>query len=210
MITKSDADKLYYEVVETILNGPSIFSSVCTDIREHIEVCRKALQEVLDIGLSLDYVPYAWEKTFAETAIQYRPKIIGMLIDAGANINKKDSDGRNLLLQAVCSRKQCDMETFSKIVSHTQNINAEDKKGGTALLYLCKKYMETEKANILLRIGILLDRGADFKDWRLNLIVAPASKLEKTRKAKLADYFNKYVNVQGFGNTVSADYEYEI
>lgn len=70
------------------------------------------------------------------SAKECNTKYLGFLIEKGAKVDKSDKGGMTPLMLA--SQCQCS-KNVSKILQHTNNINAQDSAGRTALFYALKK-----------------------------------------------------------------------
>lgn len=124
---------------------------LCNDV----EMIRKLVKKGLDVNLkdNRGYTPLMWKCRRYSSA-----PAIKTLIDCGADVKMKTSDGKTLLMLIAAQDNSATKETAELIKSlHSLGIdvNAKDNSGGTALHYACSR---DDKSDI---VGALLSLGAD-------------------------------------------------
>ena len=141
-----------------------------------IDTFASILRESLDQGYTLDFAPRKKssqpllnEAFYAISNVQLL-EYIKVLIEAGADVNQVDEDGRNCLMKIVMRYTSVSVRIIEEIIRHTTDINAQDKFGWTALFYACGEYLvemysygnlHVEPKNNLPVIRTLLKAGAD-------------------------------------------------
>jgi len=94
------------------------------------------------------------EEAVLTLACGYRnPTVAKALLDAGANINARDSNGHTALLSCI---EQDPPEITRLLVERGIDVNARDYQGNTALMLLCSNQFAS-----VLSLPILLQGGAD-------------------------------------------------
>ena len=181
-----------------------------------IGIFYKSLRKALKAGFPIDFyfVPetrYSFElySTLLNMAlVQQKQGISLKLLELGADVNVKDSEGRNALL--ACAYGQSDI--ILHITEMTSDINAQ-MGGSTALGILCGRYCNDieDRNNLLPCINQLIKKGADpCLDTKWESIALYNTGVRK-RRDKLLKYITNYVlQREAIQKSASADYEYEI
>ena len=163
----------------------------------------KSLNEMLAKGFPIDYVPenepYLTE-TLLEIAIRNKlNKHAEILIDAGADVSRKNVRRRNALINAATSYND-NIDLNTKIISRIKNINETDDQYLTALSHWCTnqviKSMDMSNYNFLPVIRLLIENGADPDagiDWIGNFLTSTSEGIRRRQEAeKLKKYIQRY------------------
>ena len=120
-------------------------------------------------GFHVDFRPTEEYPTLIREACNaHRPEYTNALLEAGADVNVKDSSGRNVLFVAIDN--QMPLSLIEKIISRTDEIDLRDIYGCTALRYICRLMISTRYPYMFNEIDIdapykiikaLLKAGAD-------------------------------------------------
>ena len=102
----------------------------------------QALKKILEQGADVNnaYVHPDIKETVLMYAAEYFPlPVVKLLVEYGADVNKKDDEGRTALMCAAYAGSLLDIRGNSAVVSflieHGADIEAEDNEGNTALFY---------------------------------------------------------------------------
>ncbi len=95
------------------------------------------------------------------TALMYiarsnaRPELLSVLVDAGADIQKRDNHGRTALMYYV-SNNQIEIDTLQYFIASSADVNAADNDGVTVLMTALVKERNQPSA-----VQAIIDAGAD-------------------------------------------------
>ena len=127
----------------------------------------RMLDKALKHGFPINYMPSTGlYNPLLHRSIAWRKDVITRaLLEAGANVNVRDKDGRTALMLAASYTN--DISLLLEIADKTVDINAlpaednEDSIKYTALSRLCVKYVQTGDRGLLYCVKHLLELGAD-------------------------------------------------
>ena len=121
------------------------------------------------------------------------------MIDAGADVSRKNVRRRNALINAATSYND-NIDLNTKIISRIKNINETDDQYLTALSHWCTnqviKSMDMSNYNFLPVIRLLIENGADPDagiDWTGNFLTSTSEGIRRRQEAeKLKKYIQRY------------------
>ena len=80
------------------------------------------------------------------------PEVIKILINSGANLNKRNKDDYPLLFDFI-SNKKVNIEIIKMFIEKGGNVNIKDYTGWTPLIYACVNNLRIEIINVLIELG---------------------------------------------------------
>ena len=150
------------------------YKNICNLITSHnsrssITDFKQRLKSSLDTGLDINYassteMPLLWHAIYPSHA---RERLVPILLDAGANPNVIDADGRNALIYTIYNNVS--EPIIREILKKTENLNLQDNNGWIAFSMACDKFRSAPAANNQFKhiAKLLLEAGADpFLDSR--------------------------------------------
>lgn len=150
-------------------------------LTRHPDVVKLLIEHKADVDISDNYQETAFSLSVYESL-----KIAELLLDYGANINYRNSDGKTPLMDAV-DRERHEIVDF--LLSKDCDVNGHDNNGDTALI------TATVQGNFQL-VKELLDRGADlFAVDKNNLTALDFAKNSQTNdeRRELAAYMQAFM-----------------
>lgn len=125
------------------------------DVNSSPNACRKQIKENMDKS---KYVIGQAYKSAREDFRPYYIKTIKLLVENGADVNKKDSKGNISIHTAALVPEKFSMESLKYLIAKGANVNAQNNKGNTALFIASGGL--NKKA-----VQLLIDAGADTSIW---------------------------------------------
>ena len=110
-------------------------------------VRRQLTQEDLDL---LKYKINQAYKIASQSADDYVLKTVTLLVENGADVNAKDSDGKPVIFSALVGTRPVDLEILKFLISKGADVNIRDAQGNTPLFYA---FGNQEAVDILLAAG---------------------------------------------------------
>lgn len=223
----SDCTRWQFVQWRSDTNKKKQFLHIASHLKDCLELpikdFKQELNDALLNGFPIDYLhnKHAWlDETLLQTAIlRNRPEHAIAVIEAGADVNRQDSKGRNALMQAAAFRID-NLELNRIILSKTRYLQAVDTDGFTALSHWCTAYVLARgQKDYLPVIHLLLDSGLKPNigtDWTGNFLESlPNGKADKATADKLQKYVERYTPATGVTyeelKSKSGDtYEYEL
>lgn len=117
--------------------------------------CHEQIKEEMDKSKYLIGQAY---KSAREDFRPYYMNTIKLIVENGADVNKKDSKGRTSIHVAAILPEKFSIEPLKYLIEKGANVNAQDNKGNTALFSASGGL--NKKA-----VQLLLDAGADTSIW---------------------------------------------
>ena len=124
-----DYEKAFYNVlVDMIKSGAD--NNYC--IANFAKPCDAVTQEDLDL---LKYKINQVYKIASQSADDYVLKTVTLLVENGADVNAKDSDGKPVIFSALVGTRPVDLEILKFLISKGADVNIRDAQGNTPLFY---------------------------------------------------------------------------
>ena len=124
-----DYEKAFYNVlVDMIKSGAD--NNYC--IANFAKSCDAVTQEDLDL---LKYKINQAYKIASQSADDYVLKTVTLLVENGADVNAKDSDGKPVIFSALVGTRPIDLEILKFLISKGADVNIRDAQGNTPLFY---------------------------------------------------------------------------
>lgn len=137
-------EKNFYNVlVDAIKSG--IDNNYC--IANFAKSCDAVTQEDLDL---LKYKINQAYKIASRSAADYVLKTVALLVENGADVNAKNSDGKPVIFSALVGTHSIDLEVLKFLISKGADVNIRDAQGNTPLFYA---FGNQEAVDILLAAG---------------------------------------------------------
>ena len=115
------------------------------------ECCIEVLQAIIDHGANVNAKNKKNETALTLACLNKNEDAINVLLNASADPDiADDTYGDTCLYTAV--QQECCIEVLQAIIDHGANVNATDKRNGTALMTACQSG-EVDKVNVLLNAG---------------------------------------------------------
>ena len=122
-------EKNFYNVlVDAIKSGMD--NNYC--IANFAKSCDAVTQEDLDL---LKYKINQAYKIASQSADNYVLKTVTLLVENGADVNAKDSDGKPVIFSALVGTRPVDLEILKFLISKGADVNIRDAQGNTPLFY---------------------------------------------------------------------------
>ena len=122
-------EKNFYNVlVDAIKSG--IDNNYC--IANFAKSCDAVTQEDLDL---LKYKNNQVYKIASQSADDYVLKTVTLLVENGADVNAKDSDGKPVIFSALVGTRPVDLEILKFLISKGADVNIRDAQGNTPLFF---------------------------------------------------------------------------
>lgn len=125
------------------------------DMNSNPSACREQIKEAMDRS---KYVMGQAYKSSREAFRPYYMNTIKLIVENGADVNKKDSKGRTAIHAAAILPEKFSIEPLKYLIEKGANVNAQDNKGNTALFSASGGL--NKKA-----VQLLIDAGADTSIW---------------------------------------------
>ncbi len=137
-------EKTFYDaLVDVIKSGMD--NNYC--VVNFAKSCDAVTQEDLDL---LKYKINQAYKIASQSADDYVLKTVTLLVENGADVNAKDSDGKPVIFSALVGTRPVDLEILKYLVSKGADVNIRDAQGNTPLFYA---FGNQEAVDILLAAG---------------------------------------------------------
>lgn len=137
-------EKAFYDtLVDAIKSG--IDNNYC--IANFAKSCDAVTQEDLDL---LKYKINQAYKIASRSAADYVLKTVALLVENGADVNAKNSDGKPVIFSALVGTHSIDLEVLKFLISKGADVNIRDAQGNTPLFYA---FGNQEAVDILLAAG---------------------------------------------------------
>lgn len=94
--------------------------------------CDAVTQEDLDL---LKYKINQAYKIASQSADDYVLKTVTLLVENGADVNAKDSDGKPVIFSALVGTRPVDLEILKFLISKGADVNIRDAQGNTPLFF---------------------------------------------------------------------------
>lgn len=197
-------------------NDYGVFSSV--QLKELLSKFKSRLEDALECGFPIDYIPKADRCTLLQETIRFRcgslykdqfEAMINLLLDYGANVNVPSHGGWNALMYLISTLDR-KYENFSnklwlRIIEQTTDINTRDKRGYTAIDHTIFQYLHFRApkqqddycvAEVKSKIVLLLRCGAETKEeiYRGHANATLGSEYFKAFKREASEEIIAYIN----------------
>lgn len=137
-------EKNFYNVlVDAIKSG--IDNNYC--IANFAKSCDAVTQEDLDL---LKYKINQAYKIASQSADDYVLKTVALLVENGADVNAKNSDGKPVIFSALVGTNSTNFDILKFLISKGADVNIRDAQGNTPLFYA---FGNQEAVDILLAAG---------------------------------------------------------
>ena len=124
-----DYEKAFYNVlVDMVKSGMD--NNYC--IANFAKSCDAVTQEDLDL---LKYKINQAYKIASQSADDYVLKTVTLLVENGADVNAKDSDGKPVIFSALVGTRPVDLEILKFLISKGADVNIRDAQGNTPLFF---------------------------------------------------------------------------
>lgn len=122
-------EKTFYDaLVDVIKSG--VDNNYC--IVNFAKSCDAVTQEDLDL---LKYKINQAYKIASQSADDYVLKTVTLLVENGADVNAKDSDGKPVIFSALVGTRPVDLEILKFLISKGADVNIRDAQGNTPLFF---------------------------------------------------------------------------
>lgn len=122
-------EKTFYDaLVDVIKSGMD--NNYC--IVNFAKSCDAVTQEDLDL---LKYKINQAYKIASQSADDYVLKTVTLLVENGADVNAKDSDGKPVIFSALVGTRPVDLEILKFLISKGADVNIRDAQGNTPLFF---------------------------------------------------------------------------
>ena len=139
-------EKTFYDaLVDVIKSG--VDNNYC--VVNFAKSCDAVTQEDLDL---LKYKINQAYKIASQSADDYVLKTVALLVENGADVNAKGSDGKPVIFSALVGTRPVDLEILKFLISKGADVNIRDAQGNTPLFYASGNQAA---------VDILLAAGAD-------------------------------------------------
>lgn len=91
-------------------------------------------------------------KIASQSAADYVLKTVALLVENGADVNAKNSDGKPVIFFALVGTHSIDLEVLKFLISKGADVNIRDAQGNTPLFYA---FGNQEAVDILLAAGAI-------------------------------------------------------
>ena len=134
---------IYDALVDVIKSGMD--NNYC--VVNFAKSCDAVTQEDLDL---LKYKINQAYKIASRSADDYVLKTVALLVENGADVNAKNSDGKPVIFFALVGTHSIDLEVLKFLISKGADVNIRDAQGNTPLFYA---FGNQEAVDILLAAG---------------------------------------------------------
>lgn len=122
-------EKTFYDaLVDVIKSGMD--NNYC--VVNFAKSCDAVTQEDLDL---LKYKINQAYKIASQSADDYVLKTVTLLVENGADVNAKDSDGKPVIFSALVGTRPVDLEILKFLISKGADVNIRDAQGNTPLFF---------------------------------------------------------------------------
>ncbi len=151
-----EVSKIFIEAGADVNAAHSTDHTVLYHALESYQLRANIIQLLIDAGVNMDHTPLTWAIKFSRRTAGEKsevPEIIGILIDAGADVNERDKTGLTVLMATAYRGNN---QPLDILLRSGAEINATTKSGQTALtLAVLKRHTET--------VRFLIEAGADLE-----------------------------------------------
>jgi ankyrin repeat protein len=151
-----EVSKILIEAGADVNAAHSTDHTVLYHALESYQLRSEVIQLLVDAGVNMDHTPLTWAIKFSRRTAGKKsevPEVIGILIDAGADVNERDKTGLTVLMETAFRGNN---QLLDILLRSGAEINATTKSGRTALtLAVMKKHTET--------VSFLIEAGADLE-----------------------------------------------
>lgn len=181
---------------------------------------KKHMIKAIDKGFPIDFCPTNVTNTLLIEALLTSSfghkddgEICRLLLDVGADVNIRGTGYRTALIYAAAFIMPIDV--IKKILERTEDVNAQDSWGFTALGRYCNRYvnMIQDNGEELPFISLLLKAGANpYLDagWLSNTDDSVSPSVLQQNREELKKYLAMFKEQKETITCSSSDYEYEI
>lgn len=122
-------EKASYDVLVDVIKS-GVDNNYC--IVNFAKSCDAVTQEDLDL---LKYKINQAYKIASQSADDYVLKTVTLLVENGADVNAKDSDGKPVIFSALVGTRPVDLEILKFLISKGADVNIRDAQGNTPLFF---------------------------------------------------------------------------